>query len=105
MDQATLERRQNEAADMMKSLYPIGKKRWIRVVFRDFEWCKKHLHWFHKDSEEKNELGMDVIAIGIRDDVNPQVAALQELRGELISFMYNSESDALCCCSFPGWLA
>lgn len=70
--------------DILRQLYPIGQERWIKVKFIDYEWCVKHLHWYKKT----NELGIEVTAIGVRDEYIPQISALLDVRDEITKILY-----------------
>lgn len=88
--------------EMLKSLYPVGKERWIKVLYKDFDWCVENLFIANANVQDrlkegiKNPLGFEVTSIGVRDDFIPQVSVVLELKDEIIGRLHGQvDSDFL----------
>lgn len=73
-----------EVDDLFNQLYPVGEERWIKVKFLDKD---KAAQWVRLNSPNGNfsneDKGIEITALGLRDDYMPQVEALVELKAEL----------------------
>lgn len=79
-----------ERKDLIDSLWPVGKLRWFQVEIFDQDKAMKNLPWVDKDKER---LGFKVNAITCRDEFQPQVIALMDLKDEMLtSLMQKQES-------------
>lgn len=83
-----------EVDDLFNQLYTVGEERWIRVKFLDkdraAQWVRLNSHTGSFDNEDK---GVEITALGVRDDYMPQVEALVELKAETESWygQYDTE--------------
>lgn len=79
-----------ERKDLIDSLWPVGKLRWFQVEIFDQERAMHNLPWVDKDQER---LGFKVNAITCRDDFQPQVVALLDMKDDILtSLMQKQES-------------
>ena len=76
-----------EIEDMKNSLFPVGKERWIKVLFKDRDKCMKAFKW---SSNGYQHDGYEVTAIGVRDEYVPQVQAISDLQDDLMGMLYTS---------------
>lgn len=79
----------NEANDILESLFPVGQERWIKVKYLDLKKCINAFHPYAKESREK-DLGYETTAIGVRDDYTPQVSALMDIRDDITTLLLNN---------------
>lgn len=70
----------SEAKAIIDSLYPVGQPRWFNIIIHDQNKAMVNLTWSNKE-----ELGFKVQAISCRDEFEPQVTALVDLKDEIIS--------------------
>lgn len=73
--------------DLLKDLFPIGKERWLKVKYKDLEWCIKNIR-LNKDHSPIP--GFDVVAVGVLDEYTPQISAIMDLKAEVIGFLYGN---------------
>lgn len=66
--------KEKEHYEILKSLYPVGRERWIKVRYKNLDLCIKNLR------PGDNDLGFEVISIGVIDDFDAQSEALIETR-------------------------
>jgi len=59
--------------EIMDALFPIGKARWIKVVFEDRNKCIKAFSMYDKTD------GYTIEAIGVQDEYIPQIQAIEDL--------------------------
>jgi hypothetical protein len=72
----------SEVDTMLTTLFPLGKARWIKVQYLDFEKRKKAFRIFADESYDQ-EMGYSIEAISVRKEHLPQVTALMDLRDEI----------------------
>jgi len=80
-----------EKQDISDSLFPVNGERWIKIHIIDQEKTTKLLWMPMNDEMAKpyaEQAGFRTIAIGMRDEYTPQVSALMDLKGEIISKLY-----------------
>jgi hypothetical protein len=86
-----------EIDNMLKSLFPVGEERYIKVKYHDFEKCIKHFRLSppNKEDLEKfiSENGYEITSIGIQSEWTPQISALAELRDEISYLNYEYDLD------------
>ena len=73
---------------ILESLFPVGKERWIKVLYKDFDWCVKNLRITNTD-KPSNIPGFEVTALGVRDEFVPQIAAMLDLKADVVEFLYD----------------
>lgn len=81
---------ENEKQGIIDSLYPVGKERWFKVKILDQEKTMKNLPWV----EDKERLGFEVTSITCRDEFQPQVTALMDLKDEILSHLFQCQESA-----------
>jgi len=72
-----------ERKDLFDSLWPVGKERWFKVLIVDQEKCMKNLPWV----EDTERLGFEVKSITVRDEFQPQVSALMDVKDDVVSLL------------------
>jgi len=74
----------SEAKAIIDSLYPVDQPRWFNIIITNQDKAMKNLPWLDKD-----DLGFKVQAIACRDEFEPQVTALVDLKDDIISELIN----------------
>lgn len=80
--------------NFLKQLFPEGEQRWIKVKFTDPEKAMQNIR-FNSNGFNNDNLGIEVISIGLREEYMPQVEALLELKAEIGRDMNFYDSAAL----------
>ena len=80
-----------EIEDMKNSLFPIGKERWIKVLFKDRDKCMKAFRWNTNGFEHD---GYEVTSIGLRDEYVPQVSAISDIQDEVMGILFGSNIES-----------
>ena len=77
-----------EQDNLLDMVFPVGEERWIKVKYLNLEKCIKafKLSNYTKPENDK-KIGYKVTAIGIREEYIPQVAALIEIKDELLNLL------------------
>ena len=81
---------ENEKQGIFDSLYPVGKERWFKVKILDQEKSMKNLPWV----SDMERLGFEVTSITCRDEFQPQVTALMDLKDEILSHLFSCQESA-----------
>ena len=81
---------ENEKQQLFDSLYPVGEERWFKVRIIDQEKCMKNLPWV----EDKDRLGFEVTSITVRDEFQPQVVGLMDMKDEILSHLFQCQESA-----------
>jgi hypothetical protein len=76
-----------QAQQILDSMFPVGKERWVKVKYIDQEKSMETLNLFNSTPEQDAARGFSVQAISCLDEHEPQVAALFELKGNLMSIL------------------
>lgn len=79
-----------ERQNLFDSLYPVGEERWFKVLIVDQEKCMKNLPWV----EDTERLGFDVKSITIRDEFQPQVSALMDVKDDVMTLLSQQQESA-----------
>lgn len=86
----------DERQNIIDSLFPVGKERWIKVEIRDQEKAIKTL-WMPMDEKRAqpyvDKFGFRVTALGCRDEYTPQISAIMDLKGEVVGQLYGYVPD------------
>jgi hypothetical protein len=79
-----------ERQQLFDSLYPVGEERWFKVRIIDQKKCMKNLPWV----EDKERLGFEVTSITVRDEFQPQVVGLMDMKDEILSHLFQCQESA-----------
>jgi hypothetical protein len=86
-----------EIDNLLKSIFPIGEERWVKIKYHNQEKCIKSFRLSPPNKQELdkfiNEYGYEVTALGIRPESESQLERIIEIREELLnvaSFELNS---------------
>lgn len=77
-----------ESNDLLNTIFPVGKERWIRVKYLDRKKCIDSFRLGHHTEESlahAKEVGYEVTAIGVRDEYKPQFSAIMDLKTDVIA--------------------
>lgn len=73
--------------DLIDSLFPIGKERWIKIKYIDQDKSKKVFAMFNATQENIEAKGYEVTAIGVKDEYEPQLSALLDVQDAVTVFL------------------
>ena len=68
--------------DFLTQLFPQDAERWIKVKYTDPEKAMGVIR-LNSPTFSNDHNGIEVVAIGVRDDYTPQIEALVELKADL----------------------
>lgn len=80
--------------DILKTLFPVGKSRWVKIKYLDYEKCLKAFHLNFSGELPQDGLGYETVALTILDEHAPQVSALLDIRDQLTSVLYNQVDES-----------
>lgn len=78
--------------DLLNSIYPVGKERWIKILIKDRKIC---LDTFRLSQNDDRYPGYAVQSIGIRDEYVPQIAAIADIEDEITPILLQNLPDYL----------
>ncbi len=83
-----------ERQDMIDSLYPVGQERWIKIKFHDQDKAMKAFRWYGTENDQSRkfieEHGYELTALSFREEYKPQMAAILDLKEEIIGSFYST---------------
>lgn len=71
---------QNKEESPIDGMFPEGEERWIKVKYKDSKKAQNHIVSLYRDQSLMEELGIEVTAIGIRDEYTPQTSAMTDIK-------------------------
>lgn len=84
-----------EYNEMLDSLFPIGKERWVKVRYLNRDKALQAFRTSSDTSMHAEELGYEVTAIGIRDEHVPQISALMDARNDVLTSCAHAVSESV----------
>jgi len=86
-----------EREDIINSLFPVGKERWIKILYLDRDKCMEAFRMYGNDHAKNAELhkeqGYEVTALGTQDEYLPQISAILDIKEQIIGLLYGVLQD------------
>lgn len=81
-----------EQDSLLRQLFPVGEERWVKMKYTDFEKaCSTFGLYGRKELKERQmeHIGAEVLAIGCRPENVPQIAAIMDLKEDILGSLIN----------------
>lgn len=84
----------DDTENLLDSIFPVGKERWIKVRIKDRDICIKTfaLNFHGSDKYE----GYEITSIGLRDEYIPQISAIRDIEESILPILFG--------CDLPDYL-